>query len=130
MVVGRIFLGMMALVSIVYGIGCLFLPRLPAGLAGLILPASGNSAAIIEFMAMYGGLQTATGLMFGWYVLKHRRALTGLGVMATLMGGVAIGRAIGLARYGADAYNTTVLVFELGTAAIAAFAWLTAQREG
>lgn len=130
MVVGRIFLGMMALVSIAYGSSCLFLPRLPAGLAGMILPSNGNTAAIVAFTAIYGGLQIAMGLLFGWYVLEHRRAVTGLGVMAALIGGLGIGRAIGLARYGADPYNTTVVVFNLGTATIAAIAWLMAHREG
>lgn len=129
MVAGRIFLGLMALVSIAYGIGCLFVPQLPAGLAGMIVPASGDTTALVAFTAMYGGLRTAMGIMFAWHVLDRRRAVTGLGVMATLMGATGIARTFGLVSYGTDPYNTTVVVFELGTAILAAIAWLMARAE-
>lgn len=128
MLFGRIILALTALLFLVYGVVCLFSPQVPAGYIGLILTANGDTTATVEFTAMYGGLQTAMGLVFGWYVLDRERLPTGLGVMATLFAGLGIARAIGLTAYGVDNYNAGAAGYELGSAVLATIGWLLTRR--
>ena len=128
MLFGRIILALTALIFLAYGIVCLFSPQVPAGFIGLILTSNGDTTATIEFTAMYGGLQFAIGLVLGWYALGRERVPTGLGVMATLFAGLGIARAIGLVAYGSDQYNDSAVIYELGSAVIAAICWLLTRR--
>lgn len=128
MLFGRFILALNALTFLAYGIVCVFSPQVPAGFIGLILTANGDTTATIEFTAMYGGLQSAIGLVLGWYALRRERVPTGLGVMATLFAGLGIARAIGLAAYGVDHYNGGGVIYELGFAVIAAICWLLTRR--
>ena len=55
----RIFLGLVALILIGYGIACALDPALPARLAGLSIL---NGDGYAEMGAMYGGLQIGVGV--------------------------------------------------------------------
>ncbi len=56
----RIFLGITAAVFIGYGLVCLASPEVVANATGMNLA---TSTASVEVRAMYGGLQTAVGLL-------------------------------------------------------------------
>ena len=58
---GQFVLWINAIAFIFYGLQCYFMPNLPADLIGFTLT---NADAKIEIMAMYGGLQTAVGLLW------------------------------------------------------------------
>jgi hypothetical protein len=101
-----------------YGLACAFDPALPAGYMGVELGQAGT----VEFMAMYGGLQTAMGLIFLYCGLRADRYRTGAICLLLLLGGLGLTRLTGLLVHGTDYYNIGAVCYELTTAALAAIA--------
>jgi hypothetical protein len=89
----KIFLGINAALFIVYGLMCLASPSVAADQAGIQMTTGDASA---EMRAMYGGLQTAIGMLAlaGTLRAELRRAV--LFTFAFLFFGLASGRMIGL----------------------------------
>lgn len=117
----------------VYGLACLLNPDLVARAAGLALI---ESSAVIEVQATYGGLQTMIGVVLVVFSIRREYQLQGLLLMIALIGGLAVGRSIGVAMHGlADAYTVLALLFEwtltlLAAAAILMNDWTRQQPIG
>lgn len=105
-----------------YGLACLLNPDLVARAAGLALI---ESSAVIEVQATYGGLQTMIGVVLVVFSIRREYQLQGLLLMIALIGGLAVGRSIGVAMHGlADAYTVLALLFEWTLTLLAAVAIL------
>ena len=113
----RIFLGINAILWLPYGIYCLFQPSFLAEAAGV---AAASTTGTIELRAMYGGVQSAIGVLCGLAVLRddlRRPALIGL---AFLTGGLFLGRVAGV--FVADevsSYTGMALGLEISLASLA-----------
>ena len=108
----RIFLGLMALLFVGYGLVCLASPGVPAEAAGLEM-LSGDGAA--EMRAMYGGLQTAVGMLALAAVLREELQRPVLFFLAFVLFGLASGRMVGAiadSAAGLTSYTWGALVFE------------------
>lgn len=103
----------------VYGIACAINPALPAGYIGVEL---GDAGGTVEFMAMYGGLQAAMGLLFLYFGLRTELHAAGLKCIVLLLGGLGVTRLVGLMVHGPDSYNLGAVVYELGSVALALWA--------
>ena len=113
----KIFLGLNALLFIGYGLACLVSPSLVADQTGMVL-ASGVASA--EVRAMYGGLQTAIGLLALLGILRPGMQGACLLALGFLYFGLASGRAIGImVETDTGAYNTGALIFEAVFGALA-----------
>jgi hypothetical protein len=113
----RIFLGVSALVWILYGLFCLANPSFLEGAAGV---AASSATGTVELRAMYGGLQVAIGVLC---VLGYTSAawchnvLTTLGILTA---GLGLGRLAGVVLGGGlSSYTTGALAFELAGAVVA-----------
>jgi hypothetical protein len=115
----RVFLALSALVWLPYGLWCFASPGFLEGAAGV---ASTSATGSTELRAMYGGLQAALGALALGGLLRpalRRPALLALGFLTA---GLALARLGGLALDGsASAYTASALVFEIPSAALAAF---------
>jgi hypothetical protein len=123
MVLGKIVLGISALVFIAYGLVSLISPAIPAGLAGL---AMNNGDAFAEIGAMYGGLQTGIGMFCLLALLRPEFYKGGLALLTVAIGTLALARLISflLAPDAVSAYTYSALAYEFTTAILAAIAWL------
>ncbi len=104
----KIFLGINALLFIGYGLVCLVSPSVVADQTGLQLA---TGVASVEVRAMYGGLQTAVGLLClaGAPGLQPGVLLA----MVFLFFGLASGRMLGIAIDSEPgSYNIFALLFE------------------
>ncbi|MEM1403071.1 MAG: DUF4345 family protein [Pseudomonadota bacterium] len=122
----RLFLAIVGLIFLGYGIACATDPTLPSRLAGLGII---NGDGLAELAAMYGGLQSGVGLFL---LLAAARAnlrepallllLLGIGLLAAM-------RAVGILTTSniVTSYSWAALAFETLVTAIAA-ALLTAKR--
>jgi hypothetical protein len=114
----KIFLGLNALVFIGYGLYCLALPSAVADQTGMQLS---TGVATVEVRAMYGGLQTAIGLLALAGILRPAMQSAALIALAFLFFGLASGRMVGIAiDPDPGAYNFGAVAFEAVFAAIAA----------
>ena len=113
----RVFLALSALVWLPYGIYCFFVPESLAGSAGLgAMSATGTT----ELRAMYGGLQTAIGVMAAIAVFRQSLRRPALVSLAFLTLGLGAGRLLGLALDGeVTSYTGGAVVFEFASAAAA-----------
>ena len=122
-----VYLWFNAVAFVGYGVACLIMPSLPAGYAGFEL---GTTPGTIEIMAMYGGLQIG----FGVLVLMGARDAawrdTALRALAIVVGGLGLARLAGVVMHGPDAYNTSVVAYELVTAALAVVALRSSDEGG
>ena len=123
MLLGRMILGVSALILIAYGLLCLVSPDVPAGYAGLKLS---NGDAFAEIGAMYGGLQTGLGLFFLLAVVRPEFCRSALVVMIFTIGSLAVGRLISLmiTEQIVTAYTCGALAYEFATACLAVIALL------
>ena len=120
----RIFLGLMVLVWLPYGIFCWLDPSFLEGSAGVSSLTPTGSA---ELRAMYGGLQAAIGALALAGLLRASMARPALVALAFLAGGLFLGRLAGAAADdGWSLYTGMGLGFELVTLV---FASLLAGRE-
>lgn len=113
----KIFLGVMAAAFVGYGLACLAQPSIVADATGMQL-ATGT--ATVEVRAMYGGLQTAVGLLALLALFREPLRGPALLTLGLLFFGLASGRLVGIA-VDADpgVYNYVALVFECVSAAAA-----------
>lgn len=113
----KIFLWLNALVFIGYGLVCLASPSVVADQTGMVL-ATGVASA--EVRAMYGGLQTAVGLLALLGAVRPAMRATVLLVLGVLFFGLASGRAIGvLVETDPGTYNVAAMIFEAVFGALA-----------
>jgi len=113
----RIFLGLSALVWLLYGLYCFAAPQSLADGAGVAFQSPTGST---ELRAMYGGLQAAIGLLAALGALRagwRRHALVALAFMTAGLGST---RLAGVALDGGlSSYTAIALAFEWGSAAAA-----------
>lgn len=106
----------------VYGLACLLNPDLVARATGLALI---EPSAVIEAQATYGGLQTMIGVVLIAFSIRREYQLQGLLLLIALIGGLAVGRSVGVAMHGlADVYTVLALLFEWTLTLLAAVAIL------
>lgn len=114
----RIFLAVVAVAFAPYGILCALNPELLGPFAGV---AATSATGTIELRAMYGGLQTAFGLLAFAAVWRPSWVHAALLATAFACAGLGVVRLLGaIAASDFSGYTTTALAFELGSAAIAA----------
>ena len=113
----RIFLGITAAAFIGYGLVCLARPEVVANATGMNLA---TSTASVEVRAMYGGLQTAVGILAALAVMRAEWRTPILLCIGLLFFGLASGRLLGIVvDSDASAYNFGALAFETASAGIA-----------
>jgi len=112
------FLALSALLWTPYGLWCLVRPEVLAEVAGV---TATTPTAVAEVRAMYGGLQTAVGLLA---LLALARPALRRGVVTTLgmlTGGLGLARLLAVVLgAGLSSYTAGALVIELGSVAWAA----------
>ena len=120
---GKIVLGVSALVFMAYGLVSLLYPVIPSGLAGLEMS---NGDAFAEIGAMYGGLQTGLGLFCLLALLKPDFYYAGLALLLLGIGSLALARLFSfmMVTDTVSAYTYGALIYEFLTAALAATALL------
>jgi hypothetical protein len=118
---GKIILGISALVFISYGVVSLLFPAIPSGLAGLEMS---NGDAIAEIGAMYGGLQSGIGMFCLLALLKREFYKSGLVLLTLSIGSLAAARLFSLlmTTEAISAYSYGALVYEFSTTVIASMA--------
>ncbi|MBV1869337.1 MAG: DUF4345 family protein [Gammaproteobacteria bacterium] len=121
----RNFLLFSAFVWLPYGIACFLFPGLIGGINGIEATAG---TGLIEFKAIYGGLQSGMGLLVIYALLNSRMERPALLMLVFLCG------PMGFARYVATDFNVAVslytyfaLVLE-GATAFVAF-WLLGDAQ-
>ena len=115
-------LGISGLIFTLYGLACLFQPELLTHYAGLAF-ISGDAA--IEISAMYGGLQAGFGLLCLLGAMSPAYTRFALLAMVFGIGGIAVGRAIGLLispEVPGD-YTWGALIYETLTVSLAFWCW-------
>lgn len=115
----RIFLLIVGLIFLAYGIACAIDPELPARLAGLSVT---NADGYAELGAMYGGLQSGVGLFLAVAAFRPGMQpgallllVLGIGLLAALRAASAL-----RAEDAVTAYTWGALAFETLVTAIAA----------
>jgi hypothetical protein len=122
----RVFLGLSVLVWLPYGLYCLVQPGSLAEAAGV---TAVSATASTELRAMYGGLQSAIGALALAALLRPGLGRAALVCLFCLCAGLGSGRLVGVALDGGvSSYTALALVFEFGSAAVAA--WLLARAPG
>jgi hypothetical protein len=113
----RVFLGLFALVSLPYGIFCFIRPEFLDAFAGV---TATSTTGTVELRAMYGGLQTAFGLLALLGALRPANTRAALLATALLCAGLGSFRLLGaIAASEVSSYTGQGLVFELGSTALA-----------
>lgn len=125
MLFSRIILGLTGLAFAGYGVYCAIDLDVVVELTGVVFR---SSTPAVEARAMYGGLQTGLGLLFFNAAVNRRLTVYGLVVMVFVLGGLAIGRALGMYLDDVDDYNTGAFIYESFSAVLAAFALWRERR--
>jgi len=113
----RIFLGLSALVWLPYGLYCFFAPASLVEAAGVV---GQTATGTTEVRAMYGGLQSALGILLGSAVLRASLVRPALLAVAFATGGLGVARLFGLLLDGGlSSYTGMALAFEFTSAGIA-----------
>lgn len=109
-------------------LGLLFLAD-PVGTIALVGIGVDNARAGIEVRAMYGGLELGLGAFFLVAAVRERWIRAGLGAQILSLGGLALGRAVGLALDGQpDRLMLGLLLAELAGAGIGVTAFRHARE--
>jgi len=113
------FLVVSALIWLPYGIFCFFQPGFLEGVAGVkALSVTAN----IELRAMYGGLQSAIGVLAALAVMREDLRRPALLTLGFLTAGLGLSRLSGAALDGEiSLYTGSAIAFELISAAVAAW---------
>jgi len=119
MLFSRILLGLTGLAFAGYGVYCAYDLDMIVRLTGIAFRAP---SAAVESRAMYGGLQTGIGLLLINSAVNKRLTAYGLVAMVFVLGGLALGRALGISMDGIDDYNQGALVYEASSAVLAGIA--------
>ncbi len=77
-----------------YGIACLVNPSILAGFTGISMT---TATAVTEIRAMYGGMQSAIGLICLFGLISTKMVRPALAMVAFAFCGIAIARVMGLA---------------------------------
>lgn len=127
MLLGKIVLGVSALVFTCYGLVSLVSPYIPSAFAGLEMT---NGDAFAEVGAMYGGLQTGLGLFCFLALLKPDYYRAGLMLLVMGIGALALARLLSLlvTDYSVTAYTYGATTYEFTTAILAASALMRKQK--
>jgi hypothetical protein len=113
----RIFLAVSAVVWLPYGVFCFLSPGYLQQAAGI---AATTTTAAVELRAMYGGLQTAIGLLTLLAALRASLVRPALTMLAFLCAGLALGRFGGIALDGdLSSYTLFAVSFETLSTVIA-----------
>ena len=113
----RVFLGFTGLLFAGYGLACLASPAIVADATGMQL-ATGTAS--VEVRAMYGGLQTALGLLALLAVVREPVRSPALLFLGVIFFGLVSGRLIGIAvDPEPGSYNFIAAGYEAASAAIA-----------
>lgn len=107
---GKIFLGLLAIIFTGYGLYCLVNPGVLSGAAGV---AANTVTGTIELQAMYGGLQTALGVLCGLGAFRADFKRTAMTALLFVFAGLAVVR-VSLAFMHGDfsAYTVGAMSFE------------------
>jgi len=117
----RIFLAVMAIVWLPYGLYCFLDPNALRALAGV---TATSPTAMTELRAMYGGLQSAIGALSLTATVRHHLERPALIMLASLLPGLAAARLLGLLLDGSwSSYTAMGLTFEI-TGSLVAIALL------
>ena len=108
-----------------YGLFCWFVPETLGDFAGLGMDAN---VARTEVIAMYGGLQSGTGVFFLMAGLRRDWVFPGICALILMMGGLAIARGFGMALLGPTGYNEGAVAYEALTAIVGIIAMLRLPR--
>jgi len=107
----RVFLGLVAVLFVPYGIYCFFAPGFLAGAAGV---AATSATGSTELRAMYGGLQTGLGLLAGLALVRADLVRPALLAVAFAGGGLFCARITGSALdSGWSQYTAIALALEV-----------------
>lgn len=123
--VARIFLGLQALLFIPYGLYCLVQPQMLEAGAGLTVT---TVTGTIELQAMYGGLQTAVGVLcaLGAWVERYRHSA--LLALLFMFAGLAVTRvSLSLMHGDFSGYTTFAMSFE--AVSLGFLLWLMVVRD-
>lgn len=113
-----IFLALSSLVWLPYGLWCLARPEILAAFAGV---AATTPTAVAELRAMYGGLQTAIGVLAALALARPDRRRGVVLTLGVLTAGLGIARLLGVVLgAGISSYTAAALVIEFGSAVWAA----------
>jgi hypothetical protein len=113
----RIFLGFFGLLSIVYGMFCFLRPGFLDAFAGV---AATSTTGTVELRAMYGGLQTAFGILALLGALRPAFTHAALLATALLCAGLGSFRLLAAMAAGeVSSYTGQGLIFEFGATVLA-----------
>lgn len=120
----QLFLGFSALAWAGYGLYCFMVPT---ALADMNVVTAASATGTVEIQAMYGGLQTALGVLALMGLLRNTMTKPALTALAFATGGLFIARSLGaLMAANFSAYTSGALVFELLATLIAV--WLLKKQ--
>ncbi len=108
-----IFLWALAALYVALGVWCFVAPAKTSSSLGFTLDRSG----LVEYCAVYGGLEIGLGLVFAWTAWAPANHLAGLVLAAGLHAPIVICRAIALARWRPG----KPILWALGTLELAVF---------
>jgi len=116
---GRVFLGLTALLVGGYGVVCLLDPGVVTAAAGLALPVA---AAEVEVRAMYGGVQVGVAVFTALGAVRADLCRPALFALALVFPAVAAARLLGMVLASSpDAYNLGAFAYEALSGALAVF---------
>ena len=119
----RIFLAVMAIVWLPYGLYCFLDPTALRTMAGL---TATTPTALTELRAMYGGLQSAIGALALLATVRRDLERPALVMLGSLLPGLAAARLLGLVLDGSwSSYTVMGLAFEIPGSLIA---WTLLRR--
>lgn len=121
----RIFLIVSAFIWLPYGLMCFFFPGLVGGFNG-IQPIA--DTGLIEFKAIYGGLQSGMGLMVLFALMNSRFERPALLMLVFLCGFMALARFIATDFDVAVSFYTYMALVLEGATALLAF-WLLREAQ-
>jgi len=113
----NIFLGVLGIVFLPYGLFCLFKPEFLAEAAGV---AGSTPTGVTEIRAMYGGLQAGFGALLLAATRDRRLTFGALAAVAFVLPSLGLARIVGLVIGGGlSGYTIGALLFELASSCIA-----------
>ena len=117
--IARVFLGLQALLFIPYGLYCLVQPGFLSGAAGL---TATSITGTIEIQAMYGGLQTAVGVLCALGAMQLSLRRPALITLLFFFTGLAIPRVtLGLMYGDIGGYTLSAMILETVSAVCALY---------
>ena len=106
----RVILGLQAIIFLPYGLWCLVNPGLLSGAAGI---TATSITGTIELQAMYGGLQTAVGVLCALAVFQAAYQRIALVALLFIFAGLAVPRiTLGLMHGDFSGYTLFAMSFE------------------